>query len=605
MLRKSSSLIYIICSLLLFQLCEPRSIPPNDYSGGNNDYAQVNGQRKGPMPFGNDYNPNEGRVGQQNLSQNQQQQKMKGESEGSGSDEESFEGDQNFSQGQRMPEGQKVGNFKNEIGEKNSENNEKYGRNQGNDFEQPGSFGRQGMNETFNRPPGPMRNGFGGNPQNNGLNEDNGYPRGFEGNGNKTNFDKQGNQGNGEFEGNPNQEMNLFGRGQNPPYGVPGKQNMQGNSQFQEFPGNKNVNFDGNPESKKGGNEVVMPNGSEENGQLDEQEKQFLVQIYPFLKNVSVESILSFRAPLRDIDLSKADLEKKREEWLLKENEEVKKAYTDWKQRLNDKKQIANEKNAKNVETSSADTQELYKTIMATIADQTVSRHQECVNIRDSVKAASTETRNEFRQKVKLRVINFCLEEEEKALSPANPPMPGQNAENSLAPSTNIGKNELTKENEDSLNKDEELKEDDEYDEDKDDKIKNGKGKDDKGSNSAEENKNILKDVKENAADSSESGEENEDKMKNDGEKEEKNPSKDDEVKEAKNLEKKQDIGKETNGEDENEEKNVDEEEKDEEEGKDMKKENKEESSPTPQNDEDNDEAGNDEDEAPEVNGKD
>jgi len=260
--RKSPSLIYIICSLLLFQLCKTKSIPPSDYSGGNNDYAQVNGQRKGPMPFGNGYNPNEGKFGQQNLSQNQQQQKMKGESGGSGSDEESFEGDQNFSQGQRMPEGQKFGNFRNEIGEKNSENNEKYGRNQGNDFEQTGSFGRQGMNDTFNRPMGgPMNNGFGGNPQNNGLNEDNGYPRGFEGNGNKTNFDRQGNQGNGQFEGNPGQEMNPFGRGQNPPYGVPGKQNMQGNSQFQEFPGNKNMNFDGNPESKNGGNEVVMSNG--------------------------------------------------------------------------------------------------------------------------------------------------------------------------------------------------------------------------------------------------------------------------------------------------------------------------------------------------------
>uniref|UniRef100_A0A915LHD0 SXP/RAL-2 family protein Ani s 5-like cation-binding domain-containing protein n=1 Tax=Meloidogyne javanica TaxID=6303 RepID=A0A915LHD0_MELJA len=520
------------------------SIPPSDYSGGNNDYAQVNGQRKGPMPYGNGYNPNEGKFGQQNLSQNQQQQKMKGESGGSGSDEESFEGDQNFSQGQRMPEGQKFGNFKNEIGGKNSENNEKYGRNQGNDFEQTDSFGRQGMND---RPPmrGSMKNGFGGNPQNNGLNEDNGYPGGFERDGIKTNFDRRGNQGNGQFEGNPSQEMNPFGRGQNPLYGVPGKQNMQGNSQFQEFPGNKNMNFDGNPESKNGGNEVVMSNGSEENEQLDEQEKQFLFQIYPFLKNVTVESILSFRTPLRDIDLSKADLEKKREEWLQKESEEIKKAYTDWKQRLNDKKQIANEKNAKNVETSSADTQELYKTIMETIADQTVSRHQECVNIRDSVKAASTETRNEFRQKVKLRVINFCLEEEEKALSPANPPMPGQNSENSLAPSINI----------------------------------------------------------ENGADSSESGEENEDKMKNDGKMEEKNPSKDAEVKEAKNLEKKQDIGKE--GEDENEEKKMDEDEKDEEEGKDVKMENKEESGPTPQNDEDNDEAGNDEDEAPEVNGKD
>lgn len=63
---------------------------------------------------------------------------------------------------------------------------------------------------------------------------------------------------------------------------------------------------------------------SEENEQLDEQEKQFLFQIYPFLKNVTVESILSFRTPLRDIDLSKADLEKKREEWLQKESEEIK-----------------------------------------------------------------------------------------------------------------------------------------------------------------------------------------------------------------------------------------------------------------------------------------
>jgi hypothetical protein len=63
---------------------------------------------------------------------------------------------------------------------------------------------------------------------------------------------------------------------------------------------------------------------SEDNEQqIDENEKLFLFKIYPFLENLKMESILAFRELIREKDLTKGDLEKKREEWVKNETEEV------------------------------------------------------------------------------------------------------------------------------------------------------------------------------------------------------------------------------------------------------------------------------------------
>jgi hypothetical protein len=68
------------------------------------------------------------------------------------------------------------------------------------------------------------------------------------------------------------------------------------------------------------------------------------------------------------------------------------------------------------------DTQQLYWEVKAVINDQKISRSQECHKIRSIVNGADVALRDDFIAHINLKLVKFCLNEEQDAVEePAVP----------------------------------------------------------------------------------------------------------------------------------------------------------------------------------------
>jgi hypothetical protein len=91
------------------------------------------------------------------------------------------------------------------------------------------------------------------------------------------------------------------------------------------------------------------------------------LRIFPFLKPCSPDSIKNFRELLRDPKLTKGELEDRREKWAEKQSEDVKKAFMEWKTRLNEGKQKVAKRIAKNLASYIEGIQNVYQKLKVSL----------------------------------------------------------------------------------------------------------------------------------------------------------------------------------------------------------------------------------------------